>query len=139
DGTTREAALSSSSVGQDDLIESTHSRHQYSPSSNDARAMGIAELMNDYRTLLLHIMEQTSSLPLSGALHEGHLVLLQNRTAALNMLRTSYEPSAAPDNGGDEHTQTSQLREIILDASAHRHIAYKIYLRVAAAKRWEIV
>jgi hypothetical protein len=69
----RQAPLSSSSVGQDDLIESTHSRHQYTPTSNDARAMRITELMNDYRTLQLHIMEQTSSLPLSGALLEGHL------------------------------------------------------------------
>ncbi|KAJ6168268.1 hypothetical protein N7497_001111 [Penicillium chrysogenum] len=134
----REAPLSSSLVGQDDLIESTHSRHQYTPTSNDARAMRIAELMNDYRTLQLHIMEQTSSLPLSGALLEGHLVLIQSRAAALNLLRTSYKPSAAAGNRGNDDTQTSQLRRIILDASAHRHEAYKIYLRVATAKRWEI-
>ena len=106
----RQAPLSSSSVDQDNLIESTHSRHQYTPTSNDARAMRIADLMNDYRTLQLHIMEQTSSLPLSGALLEGHLVLIQNRAAALNLLRTSYKPSAAADNRGNDDTQTSQLR-----------------------------
>ncbi|KAJ5094913.1 hypothetical protein N7532_007204 [Penicillium argentinense] len=83
-------------------------------------------------------MEQTSSLPLGGALQKGYLVLNQNRAAALDLLRTSYKPSAAADYRGNEDTQTSQLREIILDASVRRHIAYKIYLRVAAAKRWEI-
>ena len=107
----REAPLSSSSVGQDDLIESNHSRHQYSPSFNDARAMRIAELMNDYRTLLLHIMEQTSSLPLSGAPQEGHLVLIQSRAAALDLLCTRYKHSGAADKRGDEDTQTSHLRE----------------------------
>jgi hypothetical protein len=105
-----EAPVSSSSVGQD-LIESAHSRHQYSPSSNDARAMRIAELMNDYRTLLLHAMEQTSSIHLSDAHQEGHLVLNQNREAALNLLRTSYKHSGATDNRGNEDAQTSHLRE----------------------------
>ncbi|KAJ5283442.1 hypothetical protein N7505_001422 [Penicillium chrysogenum] len=83
-------------------------------------------------------MEQTSSLPLSGAPQEGHLVLIQSRAATLNLLCTCYKHSGAADKRGDEDTQTSHLREIILDASAHRHIAYEIYLRVAAAKRWEI-
>ncbi|CAI7622045.1 unnamed protein product [Penicillium palitans] len=83
-------------------------------------------------------MEHTSSLPLSGALQEGHLVLIQSRAAALNLLRTGYKHSGAADNKGNADAQTSHLREIILDASAHRHIACKIYLRVAAAKRWEI-
>lgn len=103
--------MSSSSVGQDDLTESAHSRHQSSPSSNDARAMRIAELMNDYRTLLLHVMEQTSSIPLSDALQKGHLVLNQNREAALNLLRTSYKHSGITNNRGNGDTEPSHLRE----------------------------
>ncbi|KAJ6142142.1 hypothetical protein N7497_011241 [Penicillium chrysogenum] len=92
-------------------------------------------MINNYRTRLLYTIEQTSSIYLSDAYQEGYLVLNQNREATLNLLRTSYKHSGATDNRGNEDAQTSHLREIILDASARRHIAYKIYLRVTAAKR----
>jgi hypothetical protein len=45
-------------------------------------------------------------------------------------------PSVVGGSGG--FVAGTQQYRIILDASAHRHEAYKIYLRVAAAKRWEI-
>lgn len=107
----RELSPSSLSVCQDDLAESIHSRRQSSSPPSNARAMRIAELMNDYRTLLFHIMEQTSSLPLGGALQGGRLVLIQGRAAALTLSRTSYKLSAATDHRWDEDTQTSKLKE----------------------------
>lgn len=108
---TRELSPSSSSVGQDDLTASIHSRRQSSLSPNNARAIRIAELMNDYRTLLFHIMELTASFPSGGALQEGHLVLIRGRAAALTLSRTSYKLSAATDHGWDEDAQTSKLKE----------------------------
>jgi hypothetical protein len=79
---------------------------------DDARAIRIAELINDYRTLQMHIMEQTSNLTSGGDLQEGYLVLIQSRMAALDLLRTSYKPSAVADCKGDKDTQGSQLERV---------------------------
>jgi hypothetical protein len=77
--------------------------HQ-TPTSNDARAMRIAELMNDYRTLQLHIMEQTSSLSQLGRL-------------------SVIVPSVAGGSGGFvAGTQQVQGSRTALNASIYTHI-----------------
>lgn len=79
---------------------------------NDARALRVAELMNDYRTLQIHISEQTMNLPRGPTEQEGHRVLVESRIAAQTLLENNYGLEAIPSWGGDEEAQvTAQLRK----------------------------
>ncbi|KAL1964062.1 hypothetical protein VTN77DRAFT_7480 [Rasamsonia byssochlamydoides] len=104
---------------------------------NDARALRVAELINDYRTLHIHISEQTMHMPLGDMNDEGYRVLQESHAAAQRLLASNYNPVSIQGHG-DEETRKAQLRRIIIDASARRFQAHKIYLRVAAVRRWQI-
>lgn len=79
---------------------------------NDARALRVAELMNDYRTLQIHISEQTTNLPCEATEQEGYRVLVESRVVAQTLLGNNYSLEAIPNCGGDEEAQvTAQLRQ----------------------------
>ncbi|KAL2222908.1 hypothetical protein M432DRAFT_635544 [Thermoascus aurantiacus ATCC 26904] len=105
---------------------------------NEARALRVAELMNDYRTLQLHIAQQKADLPPEDNGEEGYRVMRECLTAAQSLLSSKYNLASTQTQGGDEETRKAQLQRIILDSSARRFQAHKIYLRIAAARRWVI-
>ena len=52
-------------------------------------------------------------------------------------MSSNYNPSMTPAQSNVE-TEKAELQRVILDASARRFQAHRIYLRVAAARRWAI-
>ncbi|BCS22771.1 uncharacterized protein APUU_30996A [Aspergillus puulaauensis] len=103
---------------------------------NQARALRVAELMNDYRTLLLHISQLNASVPAEDQAEDGYRVLRECHAAANALMASNYSPSPPPTNTSNEEAEKAQLRRVILDGSARRFQAHRIYLRAAAAKRW---
>ncbi|KAL4754894.1 hypothetical protein BDW72DRAFT_104275 [Aspergillus terricola var. indicus] len=105
---------------------------------NQARALRVAELMNDYRTLLVHINQLNVSIPPADQSEEGYRVLRECVAAANALMASNYNPSPPPANASGDEAEKVQLQRVILDGSARRFQAHRIYLRAAAAKRWII-
>ncbi|KAL5002414.1 hypothetical protein BDV10DRAFT_181621 [Aspergillus recurvatus] len=105
---------------------------------NQARALRVAELMNDYRTLLLHINQLNVSTPPADQAEEGYRVLRECLAAANALMASNYTPSPPPASISGDEAEKVQLQRVILDSSARRFQAHRIYLRAAAAKRWII-
>ncbi|KAJ5674134.1 hypothetical protein N7462_009573 [Penicillium macrosclerotiorum] len=102
---------------------------------NQARAVRVAELLNDYRTLLLHISQQQADASADDYYEEGFVLLRDCHTSAQRLLSANYHP--CPVTGrGDAETEKAELQRVIIDSSARRFQAHKIYLRAAAARRW---
>ncbi|KAJ5891855.1 uncharacterized protein N7473_008083 [Penicillium subrubescens] len=102
---------------------------------NQARAVRVAELMNDYRTLLLHISQQQANASPEEHYEEGFSVLRECHAAAQRLLSANYQPCPMT-GGGNAETEKAELQRVIIDSSARRFQAHKIYLRAAAARRW---
>ncbi|EAW21437.1 uncharacterized protein NFIA_066010 [Aspergillus fischeri NRRL 181] len=105
---------------------------------NQARALRVAEIVNDYRTLLIHIPQQNVQAPPEDAHEEGYVVLRESIAAARTLISASYNARAVPTQASSEEMERAELQRVILDASARRFQAHKIYLRAAAARRWAI-
>ncbi|GAB1207474.1 hypothetical protein APSETT445_006194 [Aspergillus pseudonomiae] len=104
---------------------------------NGARALRVAELINDYRTLLMHIARHTVQTPADDYHEEAYKELRAGLAAAQALISANYNPIVAPIQSNTE-TEKAELQRTILDASARRFQAHRIYLRVAVAKRWAI-
>ncbi|KAJ5561432.1 hypothetical protein N7535_004101 [Penicillium sp. DV-2018c] len=102
---------------------------------NQARAMRIAEIINDYRTLLLHISQQQVEPSQSDYWDEGFVVLRECLSSAQTLMSANYQPCPVTEQGNVE-TEKAELQRLIIDSSARRFQAHKIYLRAAAARRW---
>jgi hypothetical protein len=105
---------------------------------NQARALRVAEIINDYRTLLIHVPQQNVQAPPEDAHEEGYVVLRESIAAAQTLISASYNARAGPTQASSEETERAELQRVILDASTRRFQAHKIYLRAAAARRWAI-
>ncbi|PYH40439.1 uncharacterized protein BP01DRAFT_387358 [Aspergillus saccharolyticus JOP 1030-1] len=102
---------------------------------NQARALRVAEIINDYRTLLMHITQQSVQAPSDDYNEEGYKVIRDGLAAAQALMSSTYNPCATPAHNNAE-IEKAELRRVILDASARRFQAHRIYLKVAAARRW---
>ncbi|KAJ5174402.1 uncharacterized protein N7482_000279 [Penicillium canariense] len=102
---------------------------------NQARAVRVAELINDYRTLLLHISHQQVDAIPEDYYEEGFVVLRECHAAAQRLLSANYQPCPVTGRGNAE-TEKAELQRVIIDSSTRRFQAHKIYLRAAAARRW---
>lgn len=83
-------------------------------SVNDIRALRIVELVNDYRTLLLHIMELIDSTSTDGIGQHSFDTILQCHTAAQRLLTGTYDLSkitSLEDKSHGEDAATVTLRE----------------------------
>lgn len=85
--------------GEQNCKDSNVDSHVWS-SLDDVRALRVAELANDYRSLLIHIMERIGSIPLKDVLQDGYRVLQQNHAAAQHLSAGSYRPAVS--NLGEE-------------------------------------
>ncbi|KAJ5749059.1 uncharacterized protein N7511_010755 [Penicillium nucicola] len=126
---------------------------------NQARAMRVAEIINDYRTLLLHISQQRMEVCSGEYNEEGYVVLRESLASAQALTSANYQPCPVTGQGNAE-TEKAELQRypdpriisgsyrpkltllalgrVIVDSSARRFQAHKIYLRAAAARRWAI-
>ncbi|KGO72987.1 hypothetical protein PITC_062150 [Penicillium italicum] len=102
---------------------------------NQARAMRVAEIINDYRTLLLHISQQQVEASQEEYWEDGFAVLRECSASAQTLMSANYQPCPVTGQGNVE-TEKAELQRVILDSSARRFQAHKIYLRAAAARRW---
>ncbi|PLN85862.1 hypothetical protein BDW42DRAFT_133785 [Aspergillus taichungensis] len=105
---------------------------------NQARALRLAEILNDYRTLLLHISQQNVQVPAEDYWEEGYAIIRDCLGGAQALLNSNYSPAIPPACSSSDETEKLELQRVILDASARRFQAHRIYLRAAAARRWAI-
>ena len=121
---------------------------------NQFRALRVAEVMNEFRTLQ-HQISQTYANPDPDEYYEiGYDVLRQCRSDAQALLSTHFDTGSLHVPGSPEEEEKQQLQQyvshvefflsskpltiysILLDASARRLQAQKIYLKAVAATRW---
>ncbi|KPI44599.1 uncharacterized protein AB675_8345 [Cyphellophora attinorum] len=115
-----------------------------SDGKNEARAMRILEIMNDFRTLQHHIssfITRPESRPPNQESHylDGYVVLRQCAAESQAILASHYNPGnlgLSSGNLSETEVEKATLQRIILDSSTRRFQAHKIYLRAAAAMRW---
>ncbi|PGH06563.1 hypothetical protein AJ79_06502 [Helicocarpus griseus UAMH5409] len=101
---------------------------------NDARAIRVTELMNDFRTLHQHIAQLKRDPPPGEAGEEGYVLMRQCILEAQTLLSLGF--NVQPTQGSSAEAEKVQLQRVIVDASARRFQAHKIYLKMAAASRW---
>ena len=82
--------------------------------------MRFVELINDYRSLLMHILEHIRSMPLGDATQYGYRVLRHNHAAAQHLLASNYIPAVSSTYGEEE--QTIQLRQLDNRLLVFRHL-----------------
>jgi len=81
----------------------------YTRTVNQARAVRVAELINDYRTLLLHISQQQVEVSPQDLHEEGFVVLRECHNAAQRLASANYQP--CPVNGqGNAETEKAELQ-----------------------------
>ncbi|KAE8352595.1 hypothetical protein BDV28DRAFT_148885 [Aspergillus coremiiformis] len=105
---------------------------------NQARALRVAEIINDYHTLLVHISQQNVPVPAEDCWEQGYVVIQESLVAAQALLASNYTPVMPPAGRNNAETEKAELQRVILDGSARRFRAHKIYLRAAAGRRWSI-
>ncbi|KIW69428.1 hypothetical protein PV04_05305 [Phialophora macrospora] len=111
---------------------------------NEARAMRVMELMNDFRTLQIHItslITRSEATPPDQQSYylDGYVVLRQCAAESQAVLAGHFNPGSLGIQAGnvpETEVQKATLQRIILDASTRRFQAHKIYLRASAAMRW---
>lgn len=77
-------------------------------SLDNMRALRVAELVNDYRSLTIHIIERIGTIPLGDLTQDGYRVLQQNHAAAQRLLAGNCRPAVS--NLGEENL-TVQFRK----------------------------
>ena len=76
---------------------------------NQARAMRVAEIINDYRTLLLHISQQRMEVCQADHNEEGYVVLRESLASAQNLSSVNYQPCPVTGQGNVE-TEKAELQ-----------------------------
>ncbi|KAE8361709.1 hypothetical protein BDV27DRAFT_160455 [Aspergillus caelatus] len=88
---------------------SSHVTQPVKVSLDHVRALRVVELMNDYRTLLIHILNYTTSVPSRNLEGVGYAVLGESLIAAHSLLTSSYSSEASScDN---DYVRNKQLTE----------------------------
>ncbi|OJZ79883.1 hypothetical protein ASPFODRAFT_66008 [Aspergillus luchuensis CBS 106.47] len=86
---------------------------------NEARALRAVEIINDYRTLLVHIFQQNVQIPSEEASEEGYRTIREGVVAAQALKPSNYNliGISVPSN---LETERAELQSVILEASARR-------------------
>ncbi|MCJ1398707.1 hypothetical protein MMC11_001908 [Xylographa trunciseda] len=103
---------------------------------NDARAMRVAEVMNDFRTIQHRFQQLRANPPQGQQQLTGYAVLRQCHAEAQSLLAANFNAGSAQSAGSSPETLKRQLQRILIDASARRFRVQKVYLRAVAAMRW---
>lgn len=77
---------------------------------NEARAMRVAEVMNDFQMLQQYIMQPQPNPSAEDSYGEGYETLRQCRAAALAVLSAQFEidPSQVPNGSGEQEKRQLQ-------------------------------
>jgi hypothetical protein len=67
--------------------------------------------MNDYRTLQLHISQQTTGVSSGDTQLDGYRVLAQGVAAAQQLLAAGFVSAPVQDSGNSVEAQKTQLRQ----------------------------
>ncbi|TKX20671.1 hypothetical protein C1H76_7057 [Elsinoe australis] len=102
---------------------------------NQARAMRVAEIMQDFRTVQNYLAGVRPQIPRHDANQEGYLLIRQCLHEAQQLIAQPYAASGSHPRG-DAEKEKAQLRQVIMDASLRRFRAQKLYMRVVACQRW---
>jgi hypothetical protein len=102
---------------------------------NDARAIRIAEIMGDFRSLQHYLVSLRIAPTAEEYYLEGYSLLRQCIAEAKAILDAPFSGSNASPNG-DSEGEKMQLRGIIFDASVRRFRCQRAYLRAHAGQRW---
>ncbi|KAF4550449.1 Hypothetical protein D9617_17g047170 [Elsinoe fawcettii] len=102
---------------------------------NQARAMRVAEIMQDFRTIQNYIAGVRPHIPRQDANLEGYLLIRQCLSEAAQLVNQPYSATVSNPRG-DVEREKAQLRQIIMDASLRRFKAKKLFMRVVACQRW---
>ncbi|KAH7026215.1 uncharacterized protein B0I36DRAFT_365812 [Microdochium trichocladiopsis] len=104
---------------------------------NDYRAARVAEILSDFRSLQYYIAAAPVD-PVDATEYwtEGWAALRQCALDGQHILNCAADVSVPQTTGGEAEQDLAELRQILLDAFARRHVGQKIYLRQAAAQRW---
>jgi len=100
---------------------------------NNARAMRVAEILNDYRSVQNYIAAIRASPSAEEYNEDGFVILRQCVVQAQQLLA---QPFNTETGSADAEQIKADLRRIIADAAVRRFKAQKIYLRATAALRW---
>lgn len=76
---------------------------------NQARAMRVAEIINDYRTLLVHILQQKVNPSQEEYWEEGFVVLRKALDDAEGLMSANYQPRPVTGQGNAE-TEKAELQ-----------------------------
>ncbi|KAL8918274.1 MAG: hypothetical protein Q9208_007442 [Pyrenodesmia sp. 3 TL-2023] len=103
---------------------------------NEARALRVVEIINDFQSLQRRIAEYAPNPAPEEYFEEGYQVLRLCRADAAALLAAPFPLDFSHFSSGSGEQEKRQLQRIIIDASARRFQAKKIYLRAVAAVRW---
>ncbi|CAE6994992.1 hypothetical protein P3342_000024 [Pyrenophora teres f. teres] len=102
---------------------------------NDARAIRVAEIMTDFRTLVHHLATLRPTPTPEEYYLDGYSMLRECMSEAQTILQTPFSGSPAAGTGNPEY-EKRQLQAIIKDASVRRFQCQRAYLRANAGLRW---
>ena len=71
--------------------------------------MRVAEIINDYRTLLVHISQQQVEASQAEYWEDGFVVLRESQASAQTLMATNYQPCPVPGQGNAE-TEKAELQ-----------------------------
>lgn len=78
---------------------------------NQARALRLAEIMNDYRTLLLHIPQQDVDAPPEDYWEEGYVVIRECLAAAQRLMSSNFCPgSSTASSPNDQEAEKAEFQ-----------------------------
>lgn len=77
---------------------------------NQARALRVAEIINDYRTLLVHISQQNVPAPAADYWEDGYKIIRECLAEAQALMSSNYMPSIPAAGGSNEEAEKVQLQ-----------------------------
>jgi len=102
---------------------------------NQARAMRVAELLNDFRSLQYHITTLQARPRPEEYYLEGYAWLRQAVADAQTVLSQDYTHDTQHPRG-DVEVEKSLLKLIIIDSSVRRFQCQRAYMQAVICKRW---
>ena len=88
---------------------------------NDARAMRVAEIMNDFRAYQHHISSLDIEVPTEDYWEEGYNVLREALSDAQHLLQIPFEDMSPPSQAGSGEPEKRQLQRYGYLISLHFH------------------
>lgn len=104
---------------------------------NEERAIRVANLISDFRSLQHHIASISPTPPHPDDYYaEGYSALRQCTLDGQHILNVAADTRVPRARGGSEEQEKAELAQVLLDGYSRRHEAQKIWLRQSAVMRW---